>query len=136
MRQQTRPEPMRDLAATMTSISLLLAGCGTDPVLCTDSIEPAITVRALEAGTGQNVTDGAQGTVSEDTYVDSLRPAHFDAAQRVLLLRAADERPGTYGLFLERDGYQSVSLSGIEVTMGECHVNTVPVNVTFVRIPG
>jgi hypothetical protein len=127
---------MRALAAVMTSVTLLLAACGTDPFLCTDSTEPAITVRALDAANGQNVTDGAQGTVSDDTYVDSLRPAHFDEAQRVLLLRAADERPGTYGLFVERDGYQPVSLSGIEVTKGECHVNTVPVDVTMVRIPG
>jgi hypothetical protein len=129
-------QPMRALAVTMTSVSLLLAGCGTDPVLCTDSIEPAITVRALDSRTGQNVTDGAQGVVSEDTYVDNLQPAQFDADQRVVLMRAADERPGTYDLFLERDGYQAVSLSGIEVTMGECHVNTVPVDVTMVAFPG
>lgn len=128
--------PVRALAAGTISVSLLLAACGTDPGLCTDSIEPAITVRALDSGTGQNVTDGARGVVAEDMYVDSLRPAQLDAAERVLLMRAADERPGTYDLFLERDGYQSVSLSGVEVTMGECHVNTVPVDVTMVRIPG
>jgi hypothetical protein len=120
----------------MTSVSLALAACGTDLGLCTDSIEPAITVRALEAGTGEHVTDGALGTVADDTYFDSLRPAQFDAGQRVTLMRAADERPGTYGVFLEREGYQSVSLGDIEVTMGECHVNTVRVDVTMVRIPG
>jgi hypothetical protein len=129
-------ESMRAPAATIISVSLVLAACGTDPDLCTESIEPAITVRALEAGTGRNVTDGAQGGVADDTYVDPFRPAAFDAAQRVTLLRAADERPGTYGLFLERDGYQAVSLSGIEVTMGECHVNTVQVDVTMVPIQG
>ena len=38
-------------------------------------------------------------------------------------------------MFVERPGYQSVSLSAIEVTAGECHVNTVAVNVTMVAIP-
>lgn len=127
---------MRALAATLSSVSLLLAGCGTEPGLCTTSNEPAITVRAADIVTGQNVTDGAQGAVSEDAYVDSLRPARWDPEQRVLLLRAADERPGTYDVFLERDGYQAVSLSGIEVTMGECHVNTVLVKISMVRIQG
>jgi hypothetical protein len=94
-----------------------------------------VTVRALEAGTGENITDGARGTVSEGTYSDSLRPAALDAAQRVLLLSGADERPGTYDLFVERDGYQAVSLGGLEATEGECHVNTVAVNVTMVPIP-
>jgi uncharacterized heparinase superfamily protein len=119
----------------LTGVSLVLAGCGTDPEFCTGSIEPAITVRALAAGSGENVTNGAQGTVSEDSYSDSLRPALFDPAQRVMQLRAADERPGTYGLWVERDGYQAVSLSGIEVTMGECHVNTEAVDVTMTPIP-
>ncbi len=73
--------------------------------------------------------------MSEGTYADSLRPAELDAAQRVLLLSGADERPGTYDLFLERDGYQAVSLGGLEATAGECHVNTVSVNVTMVPIP-
>jgi uncharacterized heparinase superfamily protein len=126
---------MRAFLPAMTAVSMVLTACGTEPHLCTESIEPAITVRALEAGTGENVTDGAQGTVSDGTYSDSLRPALFAVTQRVLQLRAADERPGTYGLWVERDGYQAVSLSEIEVTMGECHVNTVPVEVTMVPIP-
>ena len=120
---------------SLTGVSLVLIGCGTGPGLCTESIEPAITVRALAAGSGENVTNGAQGTVSEDSYADSLRPALFGPTQQILLLRAADERPGTYGLWVERDGYQAVSLSEIEVTMGECHVNTVAVDVTMVPIP-
>ena len=118
-----------------TAVSLGLAACGTDPGACTANIQSAVTVRALAAGTGENVTDGARGTVSEGTYADSLRPAELDAAQRVLLLSGADERPGTYDLFVERDGYQAVSLGGLVATAGECHVNTVSVNVTMVPIP-
>jgi hypothetical protein len=118
---------MRALSLAATAMLPLLAACGTDPGACTLRIEPAITVRAVDAVTGQNVTDGAQGAVSERNYADSLRPARFDMAHRVQLLRAADERPGTYDMFGERLGYQSVSLSAIEVTAGECHVNTVAV---------
>ena len=124
----------RFLPAT-TAVFLGLAACGTGPGACTLDIIPAITVRALAAGTGENVTHGAQGSVSEGTYVDSLRPAQIDIAQRVLLLSGADERPGTYDLFVERDGYQAVSLGGLEARPGECHVKTVEVNVTMVPIP-
>jgi hypothetical protein len=118
-------------ALPLTAVTLMIAACGTGPDACTDSVEPAITLVALDGFTGENVTEGAQGTVSEGTFVDSLRPALFEE-QRVLRLRAADERPGTYDLFVERDGYQAVSLSGIEVSMGKCHVNTVAMEVTVV----
>ena len=127
-RDQLRPR--------LAAIGVLLppAAC-TDPGACTLSIEPAITVRAVDRGTGQNVADGARGTVSDGAYVDSLRPAAIDAAQRVVLLRAADERPGTYDVFLERPGYQSVSFRAAEVTRDECHVNTVALDITMVAMP-
>ena len=122
------------IAATLAILGL--AACGTEPGGCTLNLVPGVTVRALAAGTGDNVTDGAQGTVSEGTYVDSLRPIDFDIVdQRVLMLSAAYERPGTYDLFLEREGYQAVSLSGIEARDGGCHVHTAAVNITMVPIP-
>ena len=80
----------------------------TDPGACTLNIEPGITVRALEAGTGKNVTDSAQGAVSEGASLTVYRPAQVDAAGRVQLLSAADERAGTYDVFVERPGYQAV----------------------------
>jgi hypothetical protein len=109
-------------------------GC-TDPGACTLDILPAITVRALEAGTGKNVTDSAQGAVSEGAFVDSLRPAQVDAAGNVQLLSAADERAGTYEVFVERAGYQAVSLSAVEVREGDCHVHTVALDLTMVPFP-
>lgn len=134
MRSVVRVLPVPFVPATI--VWLALAACGSEPDGCALNIVPAVTVRALEAGTGENVTDGARGTVSEGTYADSLRPAEFDiTGQRVLMLSAAQERPGTYDLFVEREGYQAVSLSGLEATPGECHVNTVAVNVTMVPIP-
>ena len=127
---------MRASAPAAIAISLLLGAC-TDPGACTLNIEPGITVRALEAGTGKNVTDGAQGTVVEGTFADSLRPAQVDEAGRVLLLSAVDERAGTYDVFVERSGYQAVSQSGVRVTEDDCHVNTVALDLTMVPIaPG
>jgi hypothetical protein len=116
------------------AMSLVLAGC-TGPGACTLNIEPGITVQALEAATGRNVTDSASGTVTEGTYSDSLRPFGVDTAGRVLRLSAADERSGTYDVFVERPGYQSVSLSNIRVTRDECHVHTAALDVTMVPIP-
>jgi hypothetical protein len=125
----------RVLRAPCTAAAIVFAGACSEPGACTTDIVPAITVRALDAATGENVTDGARGTVSEGAYADSLRPAEFDVTQRALLLIGADERPGTYALFLERDGYQAVSLGGLEAREGECHVETVELNVTMVAIP-
>jgi hypothetical protein len=126
---------LRVLRAPCTAAAIVFLGGCSEPGACTTDIAPAITVRAIDAATGENVTDGARGTVSDAAYADSLRPAQFDVTQRVLLLSAADERPGTYALWLERDGYQAVSLDGLEATEGECHVNTLAVNVTMVAIP-
>jgi hypothetical protein len=125
----------RVLRASCTAGAIVSVGACSESVVCTTDIVPAITVRAHDAATGENVTDGARGTVSEGAYADSLRPAEWDVTQRVLLLSAADERPGTYDLFVERDGYQAVSLGGLEATEDECHVQTVAVNVTMVAIP-
>ena len=125
---------MRASVPETIAMSLLLVGC-SDPGACTLNIEPGITVRALEVGTGKNVTDSAQGTVSEGSFVDSLRPAQVDAAGSIQLLSAADERAGTYGVFVERRGYQAVSLSAVEVTGGDCHVHTVALDLTMVPIP-
>jgi len=125
---------MRTLRIAVVTIglgSLVLGACSTEPN-CTDSSEPAITVRAIDGFTGENVTDGAAGTVSEDAFVDSLRPALWETDGRVLKLRGADERAGSYDLWIEREGYQAVSILGIEVTRNECHVNTVDMNVTMV----
>ena len=125
---------MHPLAPAGTMVLLGLAACGTEPRVCTPSFEPGITVRALEAGTGRNVTDEARGAVSDGAYVDSLRPAGIDSAQRPVLLHAADERPGTYDVFVERVGYQSVSLSEVEVRADDCHVHTVALELTMVPI--
>ena len=124
---------MRASIPAAIALSLTLLAC-SEPGACTLSIEPGITVRALDSGSGENVTDGAHGTVTEGTFVDSLRPAQVDEAGRVLLLSGPDERAGNYGVFVERPGYQAVSLSAVEVTAGDCHVNTVALDVTMVPI--
>jgi hypothetical protein len=126
---------VRALAPAGILLAIGLAACGTEPGACTLNVVPGITVRALEAATGRNVTDSAQGTVADVTYVDSLRPTELDAAQRILRLGAAYERPGTYGVFVERPGYQAVSLSEVKVRAGECHVHTAALDLTMVPIP-
>jgi hypothetical protein len=126
---------MRATYTPAIAMAVLLSGCNTGPGACTASFEPGITVRALDANTSENVTDGAEGTVVEGAYVDSLRPAGHDASARVLLLSAAHERPGTYDVFVERPGYQAVSLSAVDVTQDECHVRTVALDVTMVPLP-
>lgn len=116
------------------TVAVSLTACGTDPVLCLPNIAHAITVRALEAETGRNVTDGARGTVVDGSYIDSLRPTGPPGVGATSL-SAAEERPGTYDVFLERNGYQSVSRSDVRVVADECHVHTVLLDLTMVPIP-
>jgi hypothetical protein len=116
------------------AISMWLMAC-SDPGACTLSAEPGITVRVLDAATGTNITDGAHGTVTEGTYVDSLRPTEVDDTGRVQVLSAVYERPGTYDVFLERPGYQAVTRGGVRVTADECHVHTVRLDLSMVPLP-
>ena len=127
------PRAMHASIPATIAISLLLVGC-SEPTPCLPNVAPGIIVRALEDGTGVNVTDGAKGTVTDGTYVDSLRPAALDGAGHVLTLSAADERAGTYAVFVERPGYQAVSMSGVEVRPGECHVHTVVLDLSMVPV--
>jgi hypothetical protein len=65
--------PIRLFFSAAAAVALMLTSCGTEPGACTLDVQPAVTVRAFDAGTDENITDGARGTVSEGSYSDSLR---------------------------------------------------------------
>jgi D-serine deaminase-like pyridoxal phosphate-dependent protein len=77
---------------------------------------PAIMVAIRDSLTDVPVTEGVRVIARDGTYADT---ADF----RVFGL--AHERPGTYTVTVEKDGYQTWSRTGVRVRDGECHVQTV-----------
>jgi hypothetical protein len=100
-----------------------------DPVVCTGEVVPGVVVMVTDAETGVAVAFGATGRVQDGTYVGELSPYERSGSDLSTLfsLRGADERPGTYEVFVEREGYAPWSTTGVRVTSGVCHVRTVRV---------
>lgn len=102
---------------SMTACDLL------GPKVCTADSRPGIVVEITDAATGAPIAQNAVGTVRDGVYADSLRPHGFTGT--VMTSRhAAAERAGRYALEVQHAGYQAWSASNVQVTRGECHVNT------------
>jgi hypothetical protein len=109
----------------LSAFAVAAAECGTEPYVCTQSVEPAIVVEIRDSVTGTPLADGARGVARDDTYADSLMPAAWDAQHEMTHRRAADERPGTYDVAIEHPGYLTWVQLSVEVRGGVCHVETV-----------
>lgn len=105
---------------TMILPLALLALTGCDEILgdtvCTTSAEPALVVTVVEDASDQLVT-GALVWVEDGEFVDTLE-SHDGVAAGV------HERPGTYGIHVEADGFAAWSREDVTVRDGECHVRT------------
>ena len=111
------------LPVAFVAVTFAAAGCDF-PSYCTMSIEPAIEVEVRDAVTEARAATGARGTVRDGDFVDSLRFSRGND-DGWLWLRAADERPGTYDVRIEKPSYKTWERSRIRVRDGECHVRTV-----------
>lgn len=126
---------MHATAVILGACTTLLAACGiTDPIVCTTDFAPAVIVRPMDALSGQLIAEGAGGTVSEGSYVDSLRVYTRDGTGQATSLAAAGERPGTYSIRVEHPGYQPASLDQVRVDRGLCHVQTRTLEVVMVPV--
>lgn len=105
-----RPELCLLLVAT-------LVGCG-NPLVCTGEARPGLVVSVEHAGTGEPVA-GALVVASDGAFADSARTRE---GRGVIL---ALERPGTYEVTAEKEGFFRWTRSGVEVDEGPCHVETV-----------
>ena len=122
----------RSAPSVLAALTLLFfGGCDflMDPVVCTGEVVPGVVVTVRDAETGVAVAFGATGRVQDGSYVGELSPYERSGSDLSTLfsLRGADERPGTYEVFVEREGYAPWSTSGVRVTAGTCHVRTVRV---------
>lgn len=117
-----------------------LVGCGAAEtvsapadeldLLCTGVIQAGIVVEVVDARTGAPAARGAVGAVRDGAFIDSLRPAvtrGTPPADTLLSLQGAFERPGSYEVTIAREGFRPWSQSGVVVSRGVCHVNTVTV---------
>src|SRR5919112_4099051 len=101
------------LVAVAVSL-MLLTGCQGEHT-CPAWSFPAISARVTSASSGVPIP-GALGQVIDGTYRDSL----FDQLDGSYV--AAYDRPGTYAVHIEREGFAPWDTSGIIVrsTGGQC----------------
>lgn len=125
---------MRDrwLAVVGVSLVSVAVGCrdsaSSEPIVCTADFRMAIVVAVRDSITGEPRATGAAGVVRDGAYTDSLRGAN-------LTLSGAPERAGTYTVTIERPGYHTWSVGGIQVTRNACHVNTAQLTARLVPSP-
>ena len=127
------PRLNRPLITAFASIFLgLITGCGTEPA-CTEGAFPAIVVDIRDAFDGAPLAENARGAVQEGAFIDSLRP-YGSFGNGVLATRAAaEERPGTYSVTVELDGYLLWQVDGVLVRPGTCSVETVELTANLQR---
>ena len=107
----------------------VLGSCAgsTDPRLCPASIDRGVEVRVTDAETGLPAASGVRGVVSDGPYVDSLRVVGWTgtpASGTATTVGAAEERPGTYTVRIERPGYAVWERANIVVESNACGVIT------------
>ncbi|MCU0636819.1 MAG: hypothetical protein MUE41_18265 [Gemmatimonadaceae bacterium] len=104
----------------------VLAGCrdANEPVACPAIVKNSVEMRILDARTGLAVLT-ARGTIRDGSFVDSLRTfgrlAPTDSG--VYAWRAGQERPGTYEVSVEADGYAPWAIV-LNVGRDACGVRT------------
>ena len=105
-----------------SALALLgLAACNRlGPRACDTGITPAVTVAVVDAVTGAPLAGGATGYVEDGTYREALRVVR-STADTPTHLGAADARPGTYTIVVERPGYARWQRSGVRTRSDGCH---------------
>ena len=112
-------------------ITVLLAGCDVFGVggACTLEPEFGIHVSVLDSVAGTVINSGKVTVVARDgVYVDSM--SVVGNSHPILLV---GERPGTYDLEVNAEGYAPWDKRGVKVSRGECHVKRVDVVARLTR---
>ena len=129
---------MRRLAVLLIGATAATAVAACDlltPDLCDTGIAYGVTVEVVDSATGQPAAFGASGWVRDGQYVDSLQIVGFAGGDSLSasLLAAAEERPGTYEVFVRKPGYLDWRLPGVFARDGECGVSTARVVARLLR---
>lgn len=94
-----------------------------DGVVCTEQLVPGILVHVVDSVSGSQTVSGGMAIAVDGAFRDSVS---FSAnASTSLSLPLAYERQGTYAVTVRTPGYATWLKTGVQVTKGVCHVNTV-----------
>lgn len=116
------------LGAASTGCRLIIPADG-----CSAVFKPALSVRVQDSASGAMAASGAQLVVHDGAYTDSGSfPANHPELDS-LPLEAGGERAGTYTVTIRKIAYRDWAQTGVAVTKGECHVNTVTLNALLQR---
>ncbi len=109
--------------------------CGSNPIYCLqDSPRPAMRVTLYDRTADTIIVGGVRGEVRDGGFRDSLYVLARNADWEPTGYGAANGRPGTYTLVVERDGFRSAERRGIVVPdRGACGVYTAQVRVDMER---
>ncbi len=115
-------------------ILLMTVSCNNSTTSdCAAYVAPAIAVEIRDSKTALPVAEGAQGAVHDGGYLDSLRPFR-SSGSALLSLQAAPARPGTYGIEVQRTGYQTWTVAGVQAKAGQCGVETATVRADLIPL--
>jgi hypothetical protein len=116
-------------ALLVLSLAATSACTEVSGITCSTDSRPALMVDVRDSVTNLPAGQGARIIARTGTVADTADTREYYAAGYGL----ASERPGTYTLTVEQDGYRPWSRSGIEVTEDVCHVRTVQVTARLQR---
>lgn len=122
--------------ATFLSTSACTELTGSKHQLC-PAIEGqfAVEMTPFDVETGDHLYGPLRGAVVDGDYVDSLQASAWQVTDTGLVpgsFSAAWNRPGTYTLTIERDGYRPFSGSGLRAIRDVCGVAPVSIKVELV----
>lgn len=113
--------PILRLSTVLLFSATLISCSSPSGPVCTAHLAPGIVVTVENGITGDTVT-GALAVAKDGSFVDSTRS---DVAGVAGL---AHERPGTYEVTVQKDGFSTWTKSSVQVEDRECHVKTVRLN--------
>lgn len=105
-----------------------LASCDSvsgPPVVCPAIAEPAVSVTTLNAKTEAPIGD-VLVVARDGSYADSARTRISEDGDPISA-NLGLERPGTYELTAEKEGFSTWSRSGVVAEEGECGPETVEI---------
>src|SRR6266508_239192 len=101
MRHHLGPLGLLILLAVLSSCDAL-----GSPSVCTLEARPGIVVEVRDSLTGAPAASGARAIARDDLFADTLRGLD-------LRVSGAHERPGTYGVSVNKSGYREWSVTGV-----------------------
>lgn len=103
--------------------ALIVPGCGfaDQGLVCTAQFVYAVTVEVRDSLTGGPPGSTPVGTLSDGQYRETME-SHGDQ-----FLYGGGERPGTYAVEVEAEGYRPWRIEDVEAGHDGCHVENVEV---------